>query len=119
MSLNATYFWDMFELDWSVTGSYYYQGEQWMTPFNDPLYDKVGSWDRWDARMTAADKEKVWEVTAFIKNITDDREIITRRPPQYGHPECADRPDRPADLRAAPGIQLLTVHSVPDCGKSA
>ena len=77
VSLNATYFWAMFELDWSLTGSYYYQGNQWMTPFNDPLYDKVSSWDRWDARMTAADKEKIWEVTAFIKNITDDREIVT------------------------------------------
>ena len=81
VSLNATYFWQMFNLDWSVTGSYYYQGNQWMTPFNDPLYDKVSSWDRWDARMTAADKEKIWEVTAFIKNITDDREIITRGRP--------------------------------------
>jgi iron complex outermembrane receptor protein len=77
VSLNATYFWNMFELDWSVTGSYYYQGEQWMTPFNDPLYDKVGSWDRWDARMTATDREKVWKVTAFVNNITDDREIVT------------------------------------------
>ena len=37
VSLNATYFWDMLELDWPVTGSYDCQGNQWMTPFNDPL----------------------------------------------------------------------------------
>ncbi|MCB1690372.1 MAG: TonB-dependent receptor [Halioglobus sp.] len=76
VSLNATYFWELFDLDWSITGSYSYQGEQWMTPFNNPLYDKVDSWDRWDARLTAATPEQEWEVTAFIKNITDDREII-------------------------------------------
>jgi iron complex outermembrane receptor protein len=81
VSLNATYFWDMLNLDWSVTGSYYYQGNQWMTPFNDPLYDKVSSWDRWDARVNAADHEHIWEVTAFVKNITDDREIVTRGRP--------------------------------------
>ncbi len=80
-SLNATYFWQMFELDWSITGSYYYQGEQWMSPFNNSLYDKVGSWDRWDARLNAAAPDLTWEVTAFIKNITDDREIISRDRP--------------------------------------
>jgi iron complex outermembrane recepter protein len=80
-SLNATYFWDMFDLDWSITGSYYYQGNQWMTPFNDPLYDKVSSWDRWDARINAADHDLTWEVTAFVKNITDDREVVTRGRP--------------------------------------
>ena len=81
VSLNATYFWQMFDLDWSVTGTYYYNGEQWMTPFNNSLYDKVGSWDRWDARLNAAAPDQKWEVTAFVKNITDDREIITRGRP--------------------------------------
>jgi iron complex outermembrane receptor protein len=76
-SLNATYFWEMFGFDWSATGSYVYTGEQWMNPFNDPLYDKVGSWDRWDVRLNAAPGDRAWEVTAFIKNITDDRQIIT------------------------------------------
>jgi outer membrane receptor protein involved in Fe transport len=67
----------MFGFDWSATGSYVYTGEQWMNPFNDPLYDKVGSWDRWDVRLNAAPGDRAWEVTAFIKNITDDRQIIT------------------------------------------
>lgn len=81
VSLNATYFWAMFELDWSATLSDFYTGEQWMTPFNDPLYDEVGSWDRWDARLNAITEDGVWEVTAFIKNISDDREVITRGRP--------------------------------------
>jgi iron complex outermembrane receptor protein len=81
VSLNATYFWDMFALDWSATASYIYTSEQWMTPFDDPLYDEVGSWDRWDARLNAATNDGVWEVTAFIKNIADDREVITRARP--------------------------------------
>jgi iron complex outermembrane receptor protein len=81
VSLNATYFWQMMALEWSLTGSYYYQGDQWMSPFNDPLYDEVDSWDRWDARLTAATPDLEWEVTAFIKNITDDREIVARDRP--------------------------------------
>ena len=52
-----------------------------MTPFNDPLYDEVDSWDRWDARLTTSTHDDVWTVTAFIKNITDDREIVTRTRP--------------------------------------
>ena len=81
VSFNATYFWQMFDLDWSVTGSYYYTGEQWMTPFNNSLYDKVGSYDRWDARLNAAALDQQWEVTAFVKNISDDREVINRGRP--------------------------------------
>lgn len=81
VSLNATYFWEMFELDWSMTASYYYQDQQWMSPFNNSLYDKVGSWDRWDARLTAAVPNLEWQVTAFVKNIADDREIISRGRP--------------------------------------
>jgi iron complex outermembrane recepter protein len=81
VSLNATWFWAMYALDWSATASYFYTGEEWMTPFNDPLYDKVGSWDRWDARLTASTHDAVWKVTAFIKNIADDREVVSRARP--------------------------------------
>jgi len=81
VSLNATYFWQMFDFDWSATGTYIYTGEQWMTPFNDPLYDEVSSWDRWDARLNMAPPDRQWEFTAFIKNIADDREVITRGRP--------------------------------------
>jgi iron complex outermembrane receptor protein len=81
LSLNATYFWDMFELDWSATLSYMYNGEQWMDPFNNPIYDKVEDWDRWDASVSAITQDAVWEVTAFVKNIADNRDIISRGRP--------------------------------------
>ena len=76
VTLNATYFWEMFDLGWSITGSYYYQGDQWMSPFNNEQYDKVENWDRWDARLNAGALDQKWVATAFVKNITDDREII-------------------------------------------
>lgn len=81
VSFNATYFWQMLELNWSATGTYAYTGEQWMSPFNDPFYDEVGSYDRWDARINAATADLKWEVTAFVKNIADDREVISRGRP--------------------------------------
>jgi iron complex outermembrane receptor protein len=80
-SLNATYFWQMFDLDWSATGTYAYTGKQWMSIFNDPQYDRVDSYDRWDARVNMAALDQQWEVTAFVKNITDDRNIISRGRP--------------------------------------
>jgi iron complex outermembrane receptor protein len=80
-SLNATYFWNMAKLDWSATLSYMYNGEQWMDPFNNPEYDKVEDWDRWDASVSAMTQDAVWEVTAFVKNIADNRDIISRGRP--------------------------------------
>jgi len=80
-SLNATYFWDMVNLDWSATLSYMYNGEQWMGPFNNPAYDKVEDWDRWDASVSATTQDAVWDVTAFVKNIADNRDIISRDRP--------------------------------------
>ncbi len=80
-SLNATYFWQMFDLDWSATGTYAYTGKQWMSIFNDPQYDRVDSYDRWDARVNMAALDQQWEVTAFVKNIADDRNIISRGRP--------------------------------------
>ena len=80
-SLNATYFWQMFDLDWSATGTYSYTGKQWMSIFNDPQYDRVDSYDRWDARVNMAALDQQWEVTAFVKNIADDRNIISRGRP--------------------------------------
>ena len=71
----------MFDLDWSATGTYSYTGKQWMSIFNDPQYDRVDSYDRWDARVNMAALDQQWEVTAFVKNIADDRNIISRGRP--------------------------------------
>jgi iron complex outermembrane recepter protein len=75
-SANVTYMWDMFDLDWSATVSYFYTGDSWGTPFNNPDYDEFDSWDSWDARLTAVTSDQKWQVTAFVRNIENDREVI-------------------------------------------
>ncbi|MAT94934.1 MAG: hypothetical protein CME59_20375 [Halioglobus sp.] len=74
-SANLTYFWDMFDLNWSATTSWYYTGSSWGTAFNNPQYDDFDSYDTWDARLTAATADMKWQVTGFVRNIEDDREI--------------------------------------------
>lgn len=80
-SLNLTYDWEMFDLEWRATGSYLYTGEQYMSAFNNDTYDKVGSWDRTDARLSVSAPERSWEFTAFIKNIGNDREVVYQERP--------------------------------------
>ena len=80
-SLNLTYFWELFELDWSATTSYMYTSKQWSQPFNVDELDRIDSWDRWDARLTAATVGAAWKATAFVRNIADDRDVLTRGRP--------------------------------------
>jgi hypothetical protein len=57
-----------------------------MSAFNNELYDSVDDWDRWDARLSVASPDLTWEVTAYIKNIGDDREVTLRsRPSTVSH----------------------------------
>ncbi|MGI9283806.1 MAG: TonB-dependent receptor domain-containing protein, partial [Pseudomonadales bacterium] len=81
LSLNLTYEWELLALDWRATTSYQYTGEQYTTAFNNDLYDFIDSWDRWDARLSVASPETTWELTAFVKNIADDREETGRARP--------------------------------------
>lgn len=81
LSVNLTYLWQMLGLDWSVLGSYMYTSEQTMSPFNVDEYDTVHSWDRWDARLNMRTTDGAWAVTAFIKNIEGDRDIVFRNRP--------------------------------------
>jgi len=86
VSLNLVYFWKAFDLDWAATTSYFFTDDQWSTPFNNTAYDLVESYDQWDARLTAINEEENWEVTAFVRNIEDDREVLTRgRPSTVTH----------------------------------
>lgn len=80
-SLNLTYAWEMLDLEWRATGSYLYTGEQYMSAFNNSSYDKIDSWDRTDARLSVNTPDQSWEVTAFIKNIGDDREVVYQERP--------------------------------------
>ena len=91
LSLNLTYQWRLAGLHWSATGAYTYTGEQYMAPFNDPGYDRVSSWQRWDARLAVSSASGAWEATAFVRNIADDREVVVReRPSPYSQNASAD-----------------------------
>jgi iron complex outermembrane receptor protein len=76
VSFSATYYWNLLELDWSGTVSYFYTDDSWATAFNNPLYDRIDHYDRWDARVTAGTAERDWELAAFVRNIEDDREVV-------------------------------------------
>jgi hypothetical protein len=81
LSANLTYAWEMLELNWSATASYMYNDEQYTTAFNVDEYDLICDWDRWDARLSVASPEGVWEVIAYAKNIGDDLEVRLRSRP--------------------------------------
>jgi iron complex outermembrane receptor protein len=86
LSANATLSWGMLNLDWSLTGSYMYTGEQFMEPFNREDYDAIDSWDRLDANLVMRPKHGQWQVTTWVKNIGDDRETVFRgRPSTVNH----------------------------------
>ncbi|MFK7975456.1 MAG: TonB-dependent receptor [Halioglobus sp.] len=87
-SVNMIYAWEAMNLEWRVAGSYIYTDEQYTTPFNLEELDVLDSWDRWDARVSVASTDETWDLTAFVKNIGDDREVILR-----------DRPSTVTDAR--------------------
>ena len=81
LSANLTYEWHMAALEWRAMVSYQYTGEQYMSAFNNELYDSVDGWDRWDTRLSVAPSSLNWELTAYVKNIGDDREVTLRDRP--------------------------------------
>ena len=74
---SAQWDWDWASMAASI--SYSYVGEQYMSPFNRDDYDLVDSWDRWDAQLSAS--RGPWSVTAYVKNIADERNWIFRERP--------------------------------------
>jgi iron complex outermembrane receptor protein len=80
------YSWQMASLAWQGVVSYQYIGEQFTSAFNNDTFDKLDSWGRWDARLSMASQEEIWEVTAYVKNIADDREaVFNNRPSSVSH----------------------------------
>ena len=61
--------------------SYQYVGEQYTNAFNNDAYDKLDAYGQWDARLNIFSPDNVWEATAYVKNITDDRESIYKERP--------------------------------------
>ncbi|MBY6190920.1 TonB-dependent receptor [Microbulbifer agarilyticus] len=80
-SANLTYSWEAIGFQWSATGSYLYTGEQYMTAFNRDDYDLLDSSDRIDLRLNVASLDDTWEVTGFVKNLSDDRHVTYRERP--------------------------------------
>ncbi|MBN8429653.1 TonB-dependent receptor [Microbulbifer salipaludis] len=80
-SANLTYSWEAMSLAWSATGSYLYTSDQYMTAFNRGDYDLLDSSDRIDLRLNVASLDDTWEVTGFIKNLSDDRHVTYRERP--------------------------------------
>ena len=79
LSLWASAHWAWAWASMNASVSYSYVGEQYMSPFNVDQYDKVESWDRWDAQLGAS--YGPWRLSAFIKNIADERNWIFRERP--------------------------------------
>ena len=80
-SANLIYDWEMLSLNWMATTSYLYTDEQYTSLFNNDDYDLLDSYDRWDARLSAGSTDLTWEVTAYVKNINDDREVFFKGRP--------------------------------------
>ncbi|MBT6124340.1 MAG: hypothetical protein HOH70_04020, partial [Halieaceae bacterium] len=80
-SANLIYDWEMLSLNWMATTSYLYTDEQYTSLFNNDDYDLLDSYDRWDARLSAGSTDLTWEVTAYVKNISDDREVFFKGRP--------------------------------------
>jgi iron complex outermembrane receptor protein len=80
-SANLTYMWELVDLDWRATVSYQYVGEQYTNAFNNDDYDKLDAYGQWDARLSVLSQEEIWEVTAYVKNIGDDRDSVYNERP--------------------------------------
>ncbi|MFT4518818.1 MAG: iron complex outermembrane receptor protein [Halioglobus sp.] len=80
-SANLTYMWELADLDYRATVSYQYVGEQFTNAFNNDDFDKLDGYGQWDARLSVLSQEDIWELTAYVKNISDDREAIYNERP--------------------------------------
>jgi len=65
----------------SLMVGYSYIGEQYGRAFNRDDWDKINSYDVIDARLNWTSPDADWEITAWIKNIADDRDMITAGAP--------------------------------------
>jgi iron complex outermembrane receptor protein len=84
-NLFASLGWQLGKLDMSLTANYMYVGKQYMSSFNVDEYDLIDAWDRWDALYTVSPRGSYWSLTAFVKNINDDREVVFRPRPSTVH----------------------------------
>ena len=65
----------------SLSAGYSWVGEQYTRSFNREDWDKVESYDNIDARVSWSSPEDTYEITAFVKNAGDERDMIHRSAP--------------------------------------
>jgi iron complex outermembrane receptor protein len=65
----------------SLSAGYSWVGEQYTRSFNREDWDKVESYDNIDARVSWSSPEDTYEITAFVKNAGDERDMIYRSAP--------------------------------------
>lgn len=65
----------------SVMLGYSAIGDQYGRAFNRDDWDKIDSYDRTDARINWLSPDGSWSVTAWVKNISDDRNFLTAGAP--------------------------------------
>jgi len=75
ISLGAQYNWD-FGDGWNVTvrGDYYKQTQTFARIYNSAP-DRINDWQNVNLTLTIANREKGWEVGAYVKNATDEEAI--------------------------------------------
>ncbi len=75
ISLGAQYDWD-FGDGWNVTlrGDYYKQTETFARIYNSEP-DRINDWHNVNLTLTIANREKGWEIGAYVKNATDEEAI--------------------------------------------
>jgi iron complex outermembrane receptor protein len=81
-SLSASQYFELDDLGTvMLTAGYSYVGEQYSRAFNRSDWDLVDSYDRIDARLSWTSESEAFEVAAFVRNASDDRNVLRKSAP--------------------------------------
>jgi|TARA_B110000091_G_scaffold41352_1_gene44800 iron complex outermembrane receptor protein len=81
-SLSATQYFDFNDMgSIALTASYSYVGEQFSRAFNRDDWDKVDSYNSVDGRLAWTSPEESFVVAAFVKNASDERNVLLNSTP--------------------------------------
>ena len=81
-SLSASQFFKLNDMGTVLlTAGYSYVGEQYSRAFNRSDWDLVDSYERVDARLSWTSESEAFEVAAFLRNASDDRNVLRKSAP--------------------------------------
>jgi iron complex outermembrane receptor protein len=81
-SLSASQYFELDDMGTVLlTAGYSYVGEQYSRAFNRSDWDLVDSYDRIDARLSWTSASEAFEVAAFVRNASDDRNVLSKSAP--------------------------------------